>query len=196
MKIAKVVGSNSHIDYTARVIDGLDSASPPNAEDYGFGQFVSIDVGHQKPVGVIYDSTLINPDYMSFGPRLSPKPMIENFSPDILNEQGILLGVILLGTTSQIGECVHSVPRLVVPAACDVTKMATDEVMNFHRSDLGGIRLGYYPQLMMHSGAFAAPLLNAIIEELRQNCEAADGERLSVIRNSIKWQSTFGANRA
>ena len=42
MHIAKIVSSNSHIDYVARVIDALDSSSPPMPEDHCFGQFVGI----------------------------------------------------------------------------------------------------------------------------------------------------------
>ncbi len=196
MKIAKIVGSNSHIDYVARVIDDLDSESPPDSQDYGFAQFVSIDAGDLTAVGVIYDSRLINPDYANFGPRLSPKPMIEKFSPDFISEQGILLGIMLLGTVLQAGDCTHSVPRIVVPAASDVTKLTPVEVMDFHRSKLGPICLNYYPHLMMHTGAFAAPLIDSIIEQLFQGCDAADRERLAVIRNSLKWQSTFGGGRS
>lgn len=194
MKIAKVVGSNSHIDYVARVIDDLDSEYPPTAEDYGFGQFVSIDAGEQA-IGIIYNSTLVNPEYASFGPRLSPRPMVENFSPDIINEQGVLLGIVLIGTMTPSGECMQSVPRSVVPAGCDLIKMAADKVMDFHRSDRGVLRLNYYPQLMTHTGTFFAPLLSSIIDQLYESCDAADKVRLAVIRNSINWQSTFGAGR-
>ncbi|CAN5694011.1 hypothetical protein BH24ACI3_BH24ACI3_02240 [soil metagenome] len=194
MKIAKIVGSNSHIDYVARVIDDRDGESPPDSQDYGFAQFVAIDAGELTAIGVIHDSRLINPDYANFGPRLSPKPMIGKFSPDSISEQGILLGIMLLGTVSEIGECMHSVPRIVVPAASDVRKMTPVEVLDFHGSKLGPIRLNYYPHLMRHTGAFAAPLLDSIIEQLLQGCDAADRERLAVIRNSLKWQSTFGGN--
>src|SRR5262245_52668559 len=39
MKIAKIVSSNSHIDYIARVIDTLDTGeTPPHVSDYCFGQ--------------------------------------------------------------------------------------------------------------------------------------------------------------
>ncbi len=41
-KIAKIVSSNSHVDYMGRVIDQLDVDAPPAAEDYGFAQFVSL----------------------------------------------------------------------------------------------------------------------------------------------------------
>src|SRR5215211_5200549 len=99
MKIAKIVKSNSHLDYIGRVIDALDVAAPPNVDDYGFAQFVSLPVNEtQEIVGVIYNSILINPEYSNFGPRLSPKPELRGFSPDYLNEQGILVGILLLGS--------------------------------------------------------------------------------------------------
>ena len=56
MKIAKIVSSNSHIDYVGRVIDSLDVASPPEADDFGFAQFVSLPIGNESEiVGVIYE---------------------------------------------------------------------------------------------------------------------------------------------
>jgi hypothetical protein len=70
MKIAKIVSSNSHIDYVGRVIDSLDAAEPPSADDFGFAQFVTLPLGTEEIVGVIYDSILVNPDYSNFGPRL------------------------------------------------------------------------------------------------------------------------------
>jgi hypothetical protein len=74
MKIARIVSSNSHIDYVARVIDALDAASPPSSEDFGFAQFVKLPLEDETEiVGVIYDSMLVNPEYSNFGPRLSPK---------------------------------------------------------------------------------------------------------------------------
>ena len=89
MQIAKIVKSNSHIDYVGRVIDELDAANPPKAEDYGFATFVSIYLeNNSEIIGVIYNSMLMNPDYANYGPRLSPKPELGTFSPDYLNEQG------------------------------------------------------------------------------------------------------------
>src|SRR5262249_35304287 len=120
MKIARIVSSNSHIDYVARVIDSLDVAEPPSAEDYGFAQFVGLSVGEAEIVGVIYNSILVNPDYSNFGPRLSPKPELGSFSPDYLNEQGVLIGILLLGTRDKDSAAVtHGVPRRVVPAGQD-----------------------------------------------------------------------------
>ena len=60
MKIARIVSSNSHIDYVARVVDSLDASFPPSAEDFGFGQFVKLPFADETEiVGVIYDSMLV-----------------------------------------------------------------------------------------------------------------------------------------
>src|SRR3989440_8943938 len=97
-KIAKIVKSNSHVDYVARVVDELDADSPPSQEDYGFAQFVSVPVAEGlEVVGVIYDTELVNPEYGSFGPRLSSRADLKILSPDFLHEQGVLLGILLLG---------------------------------------------------------------------------------------------------
>ena len=97
-KIAKIVKSNSHVDYVARVIDELDADVPPAAEDYGFAQFVAVPLKEGvEAVGVIYDSQLVNPEYGNFGPRLSSHADLKILSPDFLHEQGVLLGVLLLG---------------------------------------------------------------------------------------------------
>jgi len=53
-KIAKIVKSNSHVDYVARVIDALDSDAAPAETDYGFAQFVSIPLVDTEIIGVIY----------------------------------------------------------------------------------------------------------------------------------------------
>src|SRR5437588_5550099 len=97
-KIAKIVKSNSHVDYVARVVDELDADSPPSREDYGFAQFVSVPVAEgEDVVGVVYDTQLVNPEYGSFGPRLSSHADLKILSPDFLHEQGVLLGVLLVG---------------------------------------------------------------------------------------------------
>nr|MBA3806393.1 hypothetical protein [Acidobacteriota bacterium] len=92
MRLAKIVKSNSHVDYVGRVIDVLDTDAPPSGSDYGFAQFVSIPLdGEQEVIGVIYNSLLANPDYGNYGPRLSPAADLSVLSPDYLNEQGVLI---------------------------------------------------------------------------------------------------------
>ncbi|HEX6127360.1 MAG TPA: hypothetical protein VFZ23_18460 [Pyrinomonadaceae bacterium] len=192
MKIAKIVTSNSHIDYVARVIDALDSDSPPEAEDYCFGQFVGLSGKTEDVVGVIYDSRLVNPEYGSFGPRLSPRPALGNFSPDYLNEQGILIGILLLGVVDRSGKVTHGVPRRIVPPGQEVEKIDADAVKRFHSGADSRVHLHYYSQVVANAGQFAIPLLDSIIDQLCANCTEPEIQRLKVLKQSLMWQGTFG----
>lgn len=196
MKIAKIISSNSHIDYVARVIDELDSDDPPTAEDFGFAQWVSVPMADADVVGVIYDSKLVNPEYANYGPRLSPKPALGNFSPDYLNEQGILLGILLLGSFDKDANVRHEIPRRVVPAGQDVHKIDEAAVKKFHTDADGLVRLHYYSQVMAHAGLFAVPLMEAIISQVSADLMEPERQRLAVLMQNLEWQRTFGAVRA
>jgi hypothetical protein len=195
MKIAKIVSSNSHIDYVGRVIDELDAEQSPTAEDYGFAQFVSLPLEDTEIVGVIYNSMLVNPEYASYGPRLSPKPELGSFSPDYLNEQGFLIGILLLGTKDKAEKILHGVPRRVVPAGQDVYKIDSAQVRKFHTDENECMQIHYYSQIVAHAGLFAVPLLEAIIEQLSLDCSEADGQRLGVLKQTLAWQRTMGGMR-
>jgi hypothetical protein len=186
--IARIIGSNSHIDYIGRVIDALDVEAPPSPDDFGFAQFVRID----SAVGVIYDSKLVNPEYASFGPRLSPRPALGSFSPDYINEQGILLGVLLLGTIAPDGEVQHGVPRHIIPPGSEIIKMDAEDLTGFHAGADGAVRLHYYSQVIAHAGVFAAPLMEKIIDNLCIDCTDSDRQRLKVLKQSLVWQMTMG----
>jgi hypothetical protein len=196
MKIARIVSSNSHIDYVARIIDALDAAAPPTAEDFGFAQFVKLPLDDESQiVGVIYDSILVNPEYANYGPRLSPKPELANFSPDYLNEQGFLIGILLLGTIDTRKKIMHGGPRRVVPAGQDVYKIEADEIKKFHTDESDCLQIHYYSQVVAHAGLFAVPLLEAIIEELSLDCSDSDRQRLGVLKQTLAWQRTLGGMR-
>jgi hypothetical protein len=194
MKIAKIVSSNSHIDYVGRIIDALDADEPPNAEDFGFAQFVSLPLETEEVIGIIYDSVLVNPDYSSFGPRLSPKPDLQIFSPDYLNEQGILIGILLLGTITAEGVS-HGIPRRIVPPGQDVFKINSEQIKNFHLDKNGDLRIHYYSQIVASAGTLAVPLLESIIEQLSVKCSEKDQKRLDVLKQSLLWQRTFSGMR-
>src|SRR5262245_43246810 len=139
MIIAKIIKSNSHVDYAARILDSLETDQPPLSDDYSFGQFVKIAVGETDVVGIIYDSQLINPEYGSFGPRLTtPREHNNVFTPDYLNEQGILVGILLLGWHDAIGHH-QGVPRVVLPINSEVETMTVDETREFHLDDNGAV---------------------------------------------------------
>jgi hypothetical protein len=195
MKIAKIIKSNSHIDYVAQIIDELDAAVPPQSEDYGFAQFVNLPLETEEIVGVIYNSILINPDYASFGPRLSPKPELGSFSPDYLNEQGFLVGILLLGVQDADGKITHGVPRRVVPAGQEVYKIEDAEIKKFHTDANDCLQIHYFSQVVAHAGLFAVPLLEAIITQLSLDCSESDRQRLGVLKQTLAWQRTLGGMR-
>ena len=199
-RIAKIVKSNSHVDYVARVIDELDADAPPAPEEYGFAQFVRMPVSDaEEVVGVVYDTQLANPDYGSFGPRLSSHADLKVLSPDFLHEQGVLLGVLLLGWRARAGGggwvAHHGVPRRVVPVGQEVFSLADAEVFEFHRGANGAVQLHYFSQALAHAGAFAVPLVEAVISQLEPACEPAERQRLCVLKKSLVWQRTLGQLR-
>ena len=195
MKIAKIVSSNSHIDYIGRVIDDLDVENPPGSSDYGFAQFVSIPMETEEIVGVIYDSKLVNPEYANYGPRLSPKPALGNFSPDYLNEQGILIGILLLGSLDGGGKINHGVPRRIVPAGQDVLKLDAVAVRSFHTDENDCLQIHYYSQVIAHAGLFAVPLLETTIKQLSLDCSEIESQKLVVLSQTLAWQRTIGGMR-
>ena len=140
---------------SGRVIDELDSANPPAPTDYGFAQFVKLPLKNEDVIGVIYNSILVNPEYANFGPRLSPKPELGNFSPDYLNEQGFLIGILLLGTSDEDGKILHGVPRRVVPPGQDIYKIDSDEVRKFHTDESDCLQIHYYSQVVARTPDFS-----------------------------------------
>lgn len=196
MKIAKIVKSNSHIDYVGRIIDSLDVADPPKSSDFGFANFVSLPLGDDTEIiGVIYNSMLINPEYANFGPRLSPKPELGSFSPDYLNEQGFLIGILLLGAKDANGKIMQGVPHTVVPAGQEVYKIDGETVKNFHTDGNDCLQIHYYSQVVAHAGLFAVPLLEEIIQKLSLDCSDEDKNRLDVLKQTLAWQRTIGGMR-
>ena len=172
-RIAKIVKSNSHVDYVARVIDELDADAPPSPDEYGFAQFVRLPVREgEEVVGVVYDTQLANPEYGTFGPRLSSHADLKVLSPDFLHEQGVLLGILLLGWRSRVEAgggasergaeswATHQgVPRRVVPVGQEVFSLSDAEVFEFHRGPGGSVQLHYFSQALAHAGAFAVTLV-------------------------------------
>jgi hypothetical protein len=201
MQIAKIIKSNSHVDYAARVLDSLETHEPPTPADYHFGQFVKILAKAKngeyrgEAVGVIYNSQLINPEYGNYGPRLSTPP--ENnavFSPDYLNEQGVLIGILLLGWRDADG-CQQGVPREVLPINSEVEVMTDQEVSAFHHDETGTLQVHYYSHITTHAGSFAFQLLTAIVDQLERLSTESEQARLGVLRKALVWQQTIGNMR-
>ncbi len=195
MLIAKITKSNSHVDYFARVLDSLETPEAPSPADYQFGQFVKIKVGDEDVIGVIYNSQLINPEYGNYGPRLTtPAKLNSVFSPDYLNEQGVLISILLLGWKSG-DECRQDTPRVVLPINSPVETMSDDEARAFHYGGPkapGALQAHYFSHVMTHAGLFAFQLLSAIVDQLERLADDRDRARLDVLRKTLAWRQTIG----
>lgn len=194
MNIARIVSSNSHIDYVARIDDASESGDAlPRPNDYCFGQFVSLKGDEEEVIGVIYDSRLINPEYGSFAPRSGARGELARHEADFTREQGILVGILLLGTIGESGEAFHGVPPRIVRVGQLVSTIDTARVNQFHTDADGRIQLHYYPQVVANARQFAIPLLGSIIDLLCKSASDIEKQRLLVLKQSLQWQGTFGA---
>src|SRR5499426_748629 len=192
MLIAKITKSNSHVDYFARVLDSLETSVNLTPADFQFGLFVKIKVGEEEVIGVIYNSQLINPEYGNYGPRLStPAKLNTVFSPDYLNEQGVLISILLLGWRNG-AESRQDTPRVVLPINSHVETMSDDEVRAFHYGGSGALQAHYYSHVMTHAGLFAFQLLSAIVDQLERLVDDQDRARLDVLRKTLAWRQTIG----
>ena len=193
IKLAKIVTSNSHVDYIGRVIDTLDTDAPPAASDYGFAQFVSMPLDDgSEVIGVIYNSQLINPEFGRLGPRLSSSAeMNAVFSPDLVNEQGIFIGLLLVGWTDSDGTRHQGIPRTVIPVNSDVTTMSDEEVRAFHTDKRERLAMRYYSHVLTHARQFAPQLLLAVLDQLEGLFGNQSRSEIAVLRRTLNWQQVF-----
>jgi hypothetical protein len=210
MRIGKIVKSNSHVDYVGRVLDKLEADCPPDPEHYRFGQFVAIPPipraglsltagsngsgpgGACTTIGIIYNSQLVNPDYERLGPRLSaPVELTTVFSPDLLNEQGILIGVLLVGWEDQHGGWRQGIPRPVLPVNSDIISMTDEQVRAFHVDGGDRLAIHYYPHVMTHARQFGRQLLLSVLDQLEALCGDVSGSEIALLRRTLNWQIVF-----
>jgi hypothetical protein len=192
MKIGKIVKSNSHVDYIGRVLDRLDSPEPPAPEHYRFGQFVSIPNGAAATVAVIYNSQLINPEYGRLGPRLSSSPdMNAVFSPDLVDEQGVLIGLLLVGWFDADARSHQGVPRTVIPVNSEIIAMGNEDVRAFHTGGDDRLALHYYPHVITHARQFAPQLLLAVLDQLEELFGDTSKAEIALLRRTLNWQQVF-----
>lgn len=194
MKIATIVGSNSHVMYVARVLDKRDGDEVPDANAFGFGTFVSMDLGDEVIVGVICDSRLVNPEFTASSPQTDGVNALGDLRRDLIREQKALVGILLLGRIAD-GKAVHEVPRRVVPASTDVATMDSQTIQAFHQQDEAGVQLKYLPNLIAQTGSLGIPLAKYIIGELSQDCSESDRDRLNVMAETLAWKHAFGDAR-
>jgi hypothetical protein len=194
MAIGKIIKSNSHTDYVCRVYRPGEVDSPPLPIDYAFGTLARIPLGDGPSdlVGLIYDTVLLNPEFGSLGPRLSPAPDLAVFSPDYLAEEATLVGITAVGTLAPNGSTTHGVPPQAAQIDTLVETMDDDAIRRFH-SPPGGqlVRIGYAPLLLGLGSPLARHLLLNVIERLAALFPEHD-THLSVLRSELTWQAVIG----
>jgi len=132
---------------------------------------------------------LINPDYDRLGPRLSGSAdMTSVFSPDLIDEQGVLIGLLLVGWIDGEGAAHQSIPRSVIPVNCEVIAMTESEVERFHTKGDNRLALGYYSQVITHARQFAPQLLLAVLDQLESLFEHSSKSEIAVLRRTLNWQ--------
>jgi hypothetical protein len=187
MPIGRVVKSNSHIDYVCRIFDAADRQPAPQPRDFPFAGFVRLG----EAVGVIYRSELVNPDYGFHGPRLSAAESVRDIvTPDLINEQATLVGILLLGENID-GGMRHGIPRHVVPIHTEAETVSDEAFLAFHRDARGNLQLAYYPLLLNETGTVGRPLLMAILDRLGKLIRPEEQALLSVLRTTVSWQATL-----
>ena len=73
--------------------------------------------------------------------------------------------------------------------------MSEGETQKFHTNADGNLQLHYFSQVIAHAGAFAVPLVEAIVAQLENLCSPVEKQRLCVLKKSLVWQRTMGGVR-
>lgn len=191
--IGKIVKSNTHIDYVCQVYGPGELVAQPLPTDYAFAEFVAIELngnGSSSPgalIGVIYNTLLLNPDFGSLGPRLSPRGEQEIFTPDYLSETATLVGIVALGWRDG-NTYRQGVPGLAADVDAPVRRLSDDELRAFHLDTAGRLSLRYASVLMGMNNPLVPQLLLTLIDRLvilfpEQN------RQLQVMRNNVAWKS-------
>ena len=189
MYIGKIVGSTLHTDYACRVYGRGEAATVPAPGDYGFGTFLAIEgAGGGYLVGVVYNTTLLNPEFGALGPRLSPQEDLAVFSPDYLAEKATLVGITILGAVSADGGVSQGVPALAAEIDQRVRTMTSDEFASFHLAD-GRLQLAYLPLLLaLRANPIIPPLVLRIIGDLKVRFPH-ESRRLAILESNLAWVS-------
>jgi hypothetical protein len=195
MYLGKIVSSSSHIEVFCQIYNPGEAEETPAPDDYGFGTFVGIerrDGGHL--VGVIYNTTLLNPEFGALGPRLSPQEDLAIFTPDYLNEKATLVAVFILGEIDGQSCCAQGVPQVAATIDALVRRLSDDEIVSFHRPSggpagaLGQLAIAYLPTLATMNSPLAPHLALAILGRLRQLFPQA-AQHLAVLESNLAWKS-------
>ncbi len=197
-RIGVIVNSNSHIDYVCQLASPLEREQRPAPDAYAFGAFVAIDLPQQPTaapvaadppclIGVIYNTLLVNPNFTNLGPRLTSQSEQSVFSPDLIDETAMLVGVLALGWQDDVGPQ-QGTPRLAAEVNASVRHLTDEEVRRFHRDAHGNLTLRYAAALLALNNPLVPALLLEIIDRLGV-LFPREQAILQVMRDNVAWKS-------
>ena len=192
-RIGHIVNSNSHIDYVCQLASPFEREQRPAPDAYAFGAFVAIDLPQQPAadppclIGVIYNTLLVNPNFTNLGPRLTSQSEQAVFSPDLIDEIAMLVGVLALGWQDAAGPQ-QGTPRLAAEVSADVRTLTDEEVRQFHRDAGGRLTLRYAATLLALNNPLVPALLLEIIDRLG-SLFPEEQAILQVMRDNVAWKS-------
>jgi hypothetical protein len=222
--IGKIVKSYSHISYVCQIYGPLEVEVPPHPSDYAFGRFVRVavhsslsevswirrerdsrrsDEPSSYMIGVIHDTTLLNPSFGLVGPHLSNESQVELFSPDYLAEKAVFVHVIMLGMIEQSRvsngtprtRIVHGIPALSLELDSSVETLRDEEVHAFHlfsdQEDAGNqseyFHMGYLPHLIAQQKSLILLVILRMLDQLEQ-LFPQHLLLLSILKRNFAWR--------
>lgn len=201
LTLGTVAQSHTQMDYLVEVYREQERETPPEKQDYEFGQPVysttTVSGDTYAVVGVVYDSQLVDPDQGREGPRLS-NPDQEMFVPGYVDEKRTLLGVAFLGCAKltphsdsgryDFAKVDQTMPRWTLDIDDPVSKLSPPGFTQFHFPD-GTLSVQYYDRLIATADAFGAEVTLSLLDRLR-NETPADENMLDVIEQKVRWEAS------
>lgn len=179
-RIANIIKSVSHLDYTAQVINPREHSGILPA-DYALGNFVLIG---KNTVGLIYDTELFNPALI----LSSQKEQIEVFAPDLRDEVDILLKVLLLGIfENNAGN--QNLPSEILTAGADVWLMEKNNIRDFHFSEDKQFQVKYLNNLNSYGNKLNPSLFSLINRQLKSLLNQEESQILDIIEQNLLWNN-------
>lgn len=185
--VATVIGSNSHLEYIARLKNkNLNVAG----QTPGFGDFVEIISGETTAVGVVFDTRIFNPEISGTGQRIGAQPAFGLAPGETGGEKGHLLGILVVGfRQKESGPYEQQPPRFVLPHGSLVRLMPDAHFREFHAGE-GGVRVTYTSRVLKHAGMLGQPLMRSILGRLTESFGEDPAPALALIGRSIAWRDS------
>ncbi|MDQ3856544.1 MAG: hypothetical protein M3281_09155, partial [Chloroflexota bacterium] len=128
-----------------------------------------------------------NPDYGTFGPRLSSQSQLEVFSPDYLNETAMLLGILVVGQMVGDRRVASGYCPVAPQVGADVSRLTIPEICAFHASG-DSLEMSYYSLLLSIREPIVPPLILSVLAQLQALLPQHD-RTLNALRTTLSWRT-------